>query len=42
MADGTVTLRRYGVRQQTTMPVAAFEAALANTIAARSLSFQLD
>ena len=38
-ADGTVTLRRYGVREQTTMPVAEFEAALARTIATRALEF---
>ena len=38
-ADGTVTLRRYGVRQQTTMPVAEFEAALDRTIASRALAF---
>ena len=41
-ADGTVTLRRYGVREQTTLSVAAFEAALAKTIAARSLAFQFE
>ena len=41
VADGTVTLRRYGIKQQTTMPVAEFEAALAKTIADRALSFEL-
>ena len=40
-ADGTVTLRRYGVKQQTTMPFAEFEAALAKTIKERSLEFVL-
>ncbi len=41
VANGTVTLRRYGVKQQTTMPAAEFEAALAKTIADRALSFEL-
>ena len=41
VADGTVTLRRYGVKQQTTMPTAEFEAALAKTIADRALRFEL-
>ena len=41
VADGTVTLRRYGVKQQTIMPTAEFEAALAKTIADRALSFEL-
>ena len=41
VADGTVTLRRYGVKRQTTMPLAEFEAALAKTIAERSLDFAL-
>lgn len=41
VADRTVTLRRYGVRQQTTMPLEAFEAALGKTIAKRSLTFEL-
>ena len=41
VAEGTVTLRRYGVRQQTTLPVEAFEGALAKTIANRSLEFEL-
>ena len=40
-ADGTVTLRRYGIRQQTTMPVAEFELALATTIKTRALTFAL-
>ena len=37
--ERTVTLRRYGAREQTTLPLAAFEAAVARTIAARSLTF---
>ena len=41
VADRTVTLRRYGVKQQTTMPLDAFEAALGKTIATRSLTFEL-
>ena len=41
-ANGTVTLRRYGVKRQTTMPLAEFEAALTKTIASRSLEFVLD
>ena len=40
-ADGTVTLRRYGVKQQTTMSFTEFEAALAKTIEERSLEFVL-
>jgi threonyl-tRNA synthetase len=35
-ADGTVTLRRYGVEQQITMPVADFEAKLLAAIRSRS------
>ncbi len=41
VAEGTVTLRRYGHRDQHTMDAASFEAALTKTIAARSLEFQL-
>ena len=41
VADRTVTLRRYGVKQQTTMPLDAFEAALGKTIATRSLTLEL-
>ena len=41
VADGTVTLRRYGFRQQTTMPFDAFQGALAKTIAERALEFVL-
>ena len=41
MAQGTVTLRRYGVREQLTMPFDEFESALARTIRARSLEFSL-
>ena len=36
---GTVTLRRYGVRQQATMPIQDFEDALKLTISRRSLEF---
>lgn len=36
--EGTVTLRRYGVREQQTMPVAAFKARLLKAIATRSKS----
>ena len=42
VANGTVTLRRYGVKRQTTMPLAEFEAALTKTIASRSLGFVFD
>ncbi len=41
VAERTVTLRRYGVKQQTTMPLEAFETALLKTIATRSLTFEL-
>ena len=41
VANGTVTLRRYGIREQTTMPVEAFEQALRKTIRSRSLQFLL-
>ncbi|MCY3812736.1 MAG: threonine--tRNA ligase [Gammaproteobacteria bacterium] len=41
VADRTVTLRRYGVKQQATMPLDAFEAALGKAIATRSLTFEL-
>ena len=41
VADGTVTLRRYGVRRQTTLPFDTFQAALATTIAERALQFVL-
>ena len=40
-ADGTVTLRRYGVRRQTTLPFEVFQLALAKTIAERALQFAL-
>ena len=40
-ADGTVTLRRYGVRDQVTLTVDAFEQALVQTIRTRALAFQL-
>nr|MDE0191629.1 His/Gly/Thr/Pro-type tRNA ligase C-terminal domain-containing protein [Gammaproteobacteria bacterium] len=41
-AAGTVTLRRYGIRQQATLPFEEFATALAKTIASRALSFALD
>lgn len=41
-AAGTVTLRRYGIQQQTTMPFEEFETALAKTIDHRTLEFALD
>ena len=41
-AAGTVTLRRYGIRQQATMPFEDFERALAKTIGNRALEFALD
>ena len=41
VAERTVTLRRYGVKQQTTMPLEDFETALGKTIATRSLTFEL-
>ena len=40
-ADGTVTLRRYGHKEQHTMPFADFKTALENTIRHRSLQFEL-
>ncbi len=40
-ADGTVTLRRYGEREQHTLSLAQFEQALLKTISERSLAFQL-
>ncbi|TDJ40596.1 MAG: threonine--tRNA ligase [Gammaproteobacteria bacterium] len=40
-ADGTVTLRRFGVREQHTMTVDVFEAALMDSIETRSLEFLL-
>ncbi|MFK7915501.1 MAG: threonine--tRNA ligase, partial [Pseudomonadales bacterium] len=39
--EGTVTLRRYGHREQHTLSVDAFESALLATIAQRALEFQL-
>ena len=41
VAERTVTLRRYGVKQQTTLPLEDFEMALGKTIATRSLTFEL-
>ncbi|MBX2799693.1 MAG: threonine--tRNA ligase [Myxococcales bacterium] len=40
--EKTVTLRRYGVREQRTMPVAQFEAELLRTIGARSRGWVAD
>ncbi len=40
-ADRTVTLRRYGIREQMTLPLEQFEQALAETISNRSLEFEL-
>lgn len=37
--DETVTLRRYGVREQATMPLSQFEASVVHTIANRSSEF---
>ncbi len=39
MEDGTVTLRRYGQRQQQTMPFAEFQARLIRTITTRAPEF---
>ena len=41
-ADRTVTLRRYGQREQHTMPLADFQEALAHTIKARAGEFLLE
>ena len=40
-AAGTVTLRRYGVRAQETMPLEIFETALMSSIAQRRLEFDM-
>ena len=40
--SGQVTLRRYGVRQQVTLPFAEFKQALLATIANRDLEFSLE
>ena len=40
-ADGTVTLRRYGIKQQTTMPFERFEAAVRDAIARRRLALEV-
>ena len=40
-AAGTVTLRRYGVKAQQTMPLDVFEGALMRTIAKRALEFEM-
>ena len=40
-AAGTVTLRRYGVKAQATMPLDAFESALMKTITKRALAFEM-
>ena len=39
--DGTVTLRRYGIKQQTTMPFERFEAAVRDAIARRRLALEV-
>ncbi len=39
--EGTVTLRRYGEKQQHTLPLDSFEQAITRTIETRSLSFLL-
>ena len=39
--DGTVTLRRYGAKQQTTLPFERFEAAVLNAIANRRLALEV-
>ena len=41
IAAGTVTLRRYGVKAQATMPLEVFELALMKTIAKRTLAFEM-
>ena len=41
IAAGTVTLRRYGVKAQATMPLVVFELALMKTIAKRTLAFEM-
>ncbi len=41
VAERTVTLRRYGVREQVSLSLDAFEAALLDTIRERSLAFRL-
>ena len=40
-AAGTVTLRRYGVKAQETMPLEVFEGALMQTIAKRAIEFEM-
>ena len=40
-AENTVTVRRYGIKQQTTLPFERFEAALHNAIASRALALEL-
>ncbi len=40
-ADGTVTLRRYGVKEQVTLSIDDFERALVETIRTRSLTFRI-
>ena len=39
--DGTVTLRRYGVKQQTTLPFERFEAAVREAIGGRRLALEV-
>ena len=40
-ADGTVTLRRYGIKQQTTLQFERFEAAVLDAIAGRRLALEV-
>ena len=40
--EGTVTLRRYGYKEQHTMPIAEFEAGILTTVRERRQAFALD
>ena len=40
-AENAVTVRRYGIKQQTTLPFERFEAVLQNAIASRALALEL-
>ena len=42
MAENTVTVRRYGIKQQKTLPFERFEAALRDAVAARALALDLE
>ena len=42
VAENTVTVRRYGIKQQKTLPFERFEAALRDAIAARALALDLE